>query len=177
MRLVRLLDRGITALVTVVLVCSFAVMLALAAGQVVLRQVFHGNLPWGDLAARHLVIWVGFFGAYLASRRGQHFHIGFLARLTPPRAVPWLHAVVNLFAAAVCAFLVAAGWTFITVGLDPHATLFLGIRQAQAALIVPIGFLLMALQFVLRAVQDVSKGIRGEAEEEPAPVEAGEGPA
>jgi TRAP-type C4-dicarboxylate transport system permease small subunit len=174
MRIVRLIDRGITTVVTAALVFSFAVMLALAAGQVVLRQAFHGNLPWGDLAARHLVIWVGFFGAYLASRRGQHFHIGFLARLAPPRAVPWLRAVVDLFAAVICAFLVAAGWTFITVGLDPHATLFLGIRQAQAALIVPIGFLLMTLQFILRAVQDMAKGIRGELEEPEAPAGAGE---
>jgi TRAP-type C4-dicarboxylate transport system permease small subunit len=174
MRIVRLIDRGITTLVTAALVFSFAVMLALAAGQVVLRQAFHGNLPWGDLAARHLVIWVGFFGAYLASRRAQHFHIGFLARLAGPRTLPWLHAVVDLFAAVICAFLVSAGWTFITVGLDPHATLFLGIRQAQAALIVPIGFLLMTVQFVLRTIQGVAKGLRGEAEEVPAPTDAGE---
>jgi len=168
MRIVRLIDRGLSALVTVLLVCSFTVMLALAASQVVLRQVLHANLPWGDLAARHLVIWVGFFGAALASRRGQHFHIGFIARLLGPKSQPWFHAAADIVAMGVCAVLVVASWTFVTVGLDPKATLFLGIRQATAALIVPGGFCLMAAQFVLRAIQSLEKAFRGEPEEEPA---------
>jgi len=138
-------------------------MLVLAGGQVFLRAALHTSLSWGDLAARHLVIWVGFFGAYLAGRRGQHFHIGFLARLLGPRAEPWLEAVSTLFAGVVCAFLVVAAWTFITVGLEPGATLFLGIPQASAALIVPAGFLLMAVQFVLRAAQSVGEAVAGTA--------------
>lgn len=168
MKIVRAIDRGIAALVTVLLVLAFTLMLALAASQVVLRQALHATLLWGDLAARQLVVWVGFLGAAVASRRGGHFHIGFLARWIPPRARPWLHAAVDLAAAAVCAVLVRAGWTFVTVGLDPGAVLFLGIRQATAALIVPGGFALMALQFVLRAVESLDKGVRGEPDEEPA---------
>jgi TRAP-type C4-dicarboxylate transport system permease small subunit len=165
MRIVRLIDRALTALVTAILVGSFALMLTLAAGQVVLRQVWHTSLSWGDLAARHLVLWVGFFGAYLATRRGQHFHIGFLARLLGLRAKPWLAAASALFAAVTCVFLVAAGETFVTVGLDPQAVLFLGIHQATAALIVPAGFGLMALQFLLRAVLSTAEGITGAAAE------------
>jgi TRAP-type C4-dicarboxylate transport system permease small subunit len=168
MKIVRLIDRGLSTLVTVLLVCSFSLMLALAAAQVVLRQVLHANLSWGDLAARHLVIWVGFFGAALASRRGQHFHIGFIARLLGPRSRPWLHAASDLVAVGVCAVLVGASWTFVTVGLDPKATLFLGIRQTTAALIVPGGFGLMGVQFALRVIQSLGKALRGEPEEEPA---------
>jgi len=168
MRIVRLIDRGLSALVTVLLVCSFTLMLALAASQVVLRQVLHTSLLWGDLAARHLVVWVGFFGASLASRRGQHFHIGFLARLLGPKSQPWFHAATDIVAVGVCAVLVGASWTFVTVGLDAEAPLFLGIRQTTAALIVPGGFCLMAAQFVLRAIQSLGKAFRGEPVEEPA---------
>lgn len=161
MRVVRLFDRVLTWLVTAVLVVSFGVMLALAAGQVLLRQVFHTSLAWGDLAARHLVIWVGFFGAFLASRREQHFHIGFLSRLAGPRSRPWLSAVSALFAALVCLALAEAGRTFVVVGLDPQAVLVLGIRQASVALIVPVGFLLTGVQFVLRAIQSVGEAVAG----------------
>ena len=141
-------------------------MLGLAAAQVLLREILHSNILWGDMAARHLVIWVGFFGAYLATRRERHFHIGFLARLLGPRSRPWFHAVSSLFAAVICGFLVAAGWTFVSVGLDPRAVLFLGIPQRTAALIVPVGFLLMAVQFCLRTVQNLARAVRGEPEEE-----------
>jgi TRAP-type C4-dicarboxylate transport system permease small subunit len=168
MNIVRAIDRGITVLVTLLLVFAFTLMLALAASQVVLRQALHATLLWGDLAARQLVVWVGFLGAALASRKGGHFHIGFLARLVPPRVRPWLHAAADLAAAAVCVFLVRAGWTFVTVGLDPAAILFLGIHQATAALIIPGGFALMAVQFVLRAVESLGKGLRGHPDEEPA---------
>jgi TRAP-type C4-dicarboxylate transport system permease small subunit len=165
MKLVRLIDRSLTVLVSVALVCSFMVMLGLAAAQVLLREVVHANILWGDMATRHLVIWVGFFGAFLASRSGRHFSIGFLSRFLGPKSRPWFAAVSDLFAAVICAFLVAAGWTFVTVGLDPRSVLFLGIRQTAAAMIVPAGFLLMALQFTLRAVQDLGAAVRGTPEE------------
>jgi TRAP-type C4-dicarboxylate transport system permease small subunit len=165
MKIIGLIDRGLTALVSVLLVLSFTLMLGLAVVQVLLREIVHATIAWGDLAARHLVIWVGFFGAFLASRRGRHFHIGFLTRLLGPRSRPWFTVVADLFAALVCGFLVVAGWTFITVGLDPKAVLFLGIRQATAALIVPVGFGLMTLQFIIRLIQGLEKAIRGEPEE------------
>ena len=160
MKLVRLIDLGLTTLVRVLLICSFTIMLGLAVAQVLLREIIHANILWGDMAARYLVIWVGFFGAYLAGRGGRHFHVGFLSRFLGPRLRPWLSVVSDLFAAAICVFLVGAGWTFVTVGLDPHAELFLGIRQTAAAMIVPSGFLLMALQFVLRMVQNTAKAVR-----------------
>jgi TRAP-type C4-dicarboxylate transport system permease small subunit len=166
MKLIRLIDRGLTTLVTVLLVCSFTIMLGLAVVQVLLREIVHTNILWGDMAARHLVIWVGFFGAYLASRNGRHFHVGFLSRFLGPGLRPWFAVVSDLFAAVICAFLVAAGWTFVTVGLDPHAVLFLGIRQTAAAMIVPTGFLLMALQFALRTIQGLVKAIRPRPAEE-----------
>ena len=167
MKLIRLVDRGLTMLVTVLLVSSFTLMLGLAVTQVLLREIVHTNILWGDMAARHLVIWVGFFGAFLASRGQRHFNIGFLSRFLGPKSRPWFTVVSDIFAAVVCAFLVAAGWTFVTVGLDPHAVLFLGIRQTAAAMIVPSGFLLMALQFTLRAIQGLATALRREAAEEP----------
>lgn len=168
MKALRAVDRGVQALVTLLLVCSFTLMLALAVSQVLLRQVIHASLLWGDQAARQLVVWVGFLGAALASRRGGHFHIGFLARFAGPRVRPWLHAAVDLAAVAVCVVLVRAAWTFVFVGLDPTAVLFLGIRQTTAALIVPVGFALMALQFLLRCIESLGRGIRGQPDEEPA---------
>jgi TRAP-type C4-dicarboxylate transport system permease small subunit len=166
MKIIGVIDRGLTTLVTVLLVGSFSLMLGLAVAQVLLREIIHATISWGDLAARHLVIWVGFFGAFLAGRGERHFHIGFLARFLGPRWRSWLNVVADLFAALVCAFLVAAGWTFVTVGLDPGAILFLGIRQTGAAMIVPVGFGLMTLQFIIRTIQNAAKAIRGEPEEE-----------
>jgi TRAP-type C4-dicarboxylate transport system permease small subunit len=158
---IRLIDRALTAIVTVVLICAFSFMLGLAVLQVFLRGTLHTGIPWGDVAARQLVIWVGFFGAYLATRSDKHFHIDILARFLAPRLRLWASALSDLFAALICLFLVAASRTFVSVGLDASATLFLGIPQTAAASIVPAGFALIAVQFVLRAIDGLATAVRG----------------
>ena len=140
-------------------------MLALSVLQLLLRGTLHTSISWGDVAARQLVIWVGFFGAYIATRGGKHFHIDVLTRLFPPRARLWINSVTDLFTAVVCFFLVRAGATFVSAGLDPHATLFLGIPQTAAAMIVPAGFALITLQLLFRTLESVRKALGGAAPE------------
>jgi TRAP-type C4-dicarboxylate transport system permease small subunit len=158
---IRLIDRALTAIVTVLLICAFSVMLGLAVLQVFLRGTLHTGIVWGDVAARQLVIWVGFFGAYLATRSDKHFHIDALTRFLGPRPRLWFSAFSDLFAALICFFLVIASWTFVAVGLDADATLFLGIPQTAAASIVPAGFGLITVQFLLRTIDGLTAAIRG----------------
>jgi len=160
-KVIRLIDRLLTTAVTAVLICSFSVMLGVAFLQVFLRDTFHTGIPWGDVAARQLVIWVGFFGAYLATRSDKHFRIDVLTRFLGPRLRLWFNALSDIFAALICLFLVIASRTFVAVGLDPAATLFLGIPQTAAAAIVPAGFGLITVQFLLRTIEALDTAIRG----------------
>jgi TRAP-type C4-dicarboxylate transport system permease small subunit len=161
MRAIRGIDRVVTAIVSILLTSTFSLMLGLAVLQLFLRGTLHASILWGDVVARHLVIWVGFFGAFLATRGERHFHVDVLTRFVGPRLRLWFNALCNLFAAVVCVFLVNASWTFITVGLDGKAILFLGIPHTAAAAIVPAGFGLIALQFVLRTIASTAAALRG----------------
>jgi len=161
MSVLRMFDRALTGLTTALLVITFSVMLGLAATQVVLRALFHTGILWGDVAARHLVLWVGFFGAFLATQGDKHFHIDILTRFLSPRARLWFAGFSDFFAAVICAFLVRASWTFVSVGMDPDAILFLHIPQAWAAMIVPAGFGLITVQFLLRTVESIRLAFRG----------------
>jgi TRAP-type C4-dicarboxylate transport system permease small subunit len=165
MNIVRTADRLLTGLVNALLVIAFALMLGLAALQVLLRGVFHGGLLWGDVAARNLVIWVGFFGAFLATRENKHFHIDVLTRFLAPRIRLWFNAFSDLFAATVCYFLLQASLTFVNVGIDPEATAFLQIPQVVIAMIVPVGFGLIGLQFLIRMIFSSANAVRGESPE------------
>ena len=166
MKYLRLADRGLTAAVSALLVLSFAVMLGLAALQVILRGVFQTGLLWGDVAARQLVMWVGFFGAYLASRENRHFRIDVLTRFLPDRARLWFSAVSDLFAAVICYFLLRASLTFVDVGIDPDAIAFLHIPQRWIAMIIPAGFALVMVQFLVRMGVSVENALRGTVPEE-----------
>ncbi len=161
MKLLRAFDRGLTAVLDGVLVAAFAVMLLLAALQVFLRFFFNSGIVWGDVASRHLVIWVGFFGAYLAARGEKHFQIDALVRLFPERLRLWCKVLTDLFAVAVCFYLVKAALTFVSVGIDPETVVFLGIREKFLASIVPVGFGLVGIQFLLRAIESFASAVRG----------------
>ncbi len=160
MKILRVFDRALTTVVTALLILTFAIMLGLAAVQVFLRGVLHGGLLWGDVAARHLVIWVGFFGAFLATRGDKHFRIDVLTRFLNPRLRLWFNVFSDLFAALICYLLLSASLTFVNVGLDPESTVFLGIPQKDVACIVPLGFGLIMVQFVIRMVFSIAEALR-----------------
>jgi TRAP-type C4-dicarboxylate transport system permease small subunit len=155
------LERVLATAAASLLICAFALMLGIAALQLFLRAAFRSSIPWGDIAARQLVIWVGFLGAFLATRGGKHFRIDVVTRLFPPRARAWVTVVTDLLGAVICVFLAKAGATFVTAGLDPHAILFLGIPQAAAAMIVPAGFALVALELLLRSLRGAARAAGG----------------
>jgi TRAP-type C4-dicarboxylate transport system permease small subunit len=161
MKFLRVFDRTLTTVVTAFLVLAFAIMLGLAALQVFLRFSFHTGILWGDIAARNLVIWVGFFGAYLATRENKHFRVDVLTRLLPPRIRYWLFAFTDFFAAVISYFLLRASLTFVHIALDPGAVAFLGIPQTVIASIVPMGFGLIVLQFLIRTVESIVAAVRG----------------
>lgn len=167
MNILRSADRALTFIVGALLILTFAVMLGLAGVQVLLRGVLHTGILWGDVAARHLVIWVGFFGAFLATRGDKHFRIDVLTRFLNPRHRLWFNAFSDLFAAVICYLLLRASLTFVNVGLDSESTVFLGIPQTVVAFIVPIGFGLIMVQFLIHMVfriGEAHRGLRAEGE-------------
>jgi TRAP-type C4-dicarboxylate transport system permease small subunit len=168
MSVLRGLDRVLTKAVTWLLMFFFVMMLGIAALQVLLRLFLHTGIPWGDIAARHMVLWVGFFGAYMATREDKHFHIDILTRFLHPKLKAWFAAFSDLFAIVICYFMLQASLTFVEVGMDADSMLFLQVPQRVVAIIVPLGFGLMLIQFLLRMIENIVRAVRGPEAEGPA---------
>jgi TRAP-type C4-dicarboxylate transport system permease small subunit len=168
MSVLRALDRYLTKAVTWLLLLFFVMMLGIAALQVLLRIFLHTGIIWGDIAARHMVLWVGFFGAYMATREDKHFHIDVLTRFLHPKLKAWFGAFSDLFAIVICYIMMQAGLTFVEVGMDADSMLFLQVPQRAAAMIVPLGFGLIMVQFIFRMIENVVRGVRGPEAEGPA---------
>lgn len=168
MSVLRAIDRILTRTVTWLLMLFFVLMLGIAALQVLLRLFLHTGIIWGDIAARHMVLWVGFFGAYMATREDKHFHIDVLTRFLSPKLKAWFSAFSNLFAIVICYLMLQASLTFIEVGMDADSMLFLQVPQRGAAIIVPAGFGLIMIQFLLRMIENIVRAVRAPAPEGPA---------
>ncbi|HUI64093.1 MAG TPA: TRAP transporter small permease subunit [Bacteroidota bacterium] len=160
MKHLRMLDRALSGAITALLVLFFVAMLSIAALQVILRLFFHTGILWGDIAARHMVLWVGFFGAYMATREDKHFHIDMLTRFLHVRLRAYFSAFSDLFAVFICYLLFRASLTFIYEGMDADEMLFMQVSQRAAAIIVPAGFALIMLQFLIRMIENVARALR-----------------
>ena len=146
----RLTDRILTGFVSAVLVTLFLVMFGLAVVQVFLRYVFNSGIPWADILARNLVLWVGILGAFLAVKEDKHFQIDVLTRFLSTRYQVWYRGVSYIFAAVICYFLGYASVTML--GQDMANKTFLNIPIVAVEIIIPVGFYLMMVQFVLRTI-------------------------
>ncbi|MGI6066748.1 MAG: TRAP transporter small permease [Bacillota bacterium] len=66
-----------------VLVAGFAIIIAVAFFQVVMRTVFNSSLTWSEELIRYVYIWLCWAGVSLTERRGEHIQLTFLVDLFP----------------------------------------------------------------------------------------------
>ncbi|HBL18646.1 MAG TPA: hypothetical protein DD417_18275 [Elusimicrobia bacterium] len=147
------------------LIALVVVMVALSFLQVVLRSFFSAGLLWGDTFLRSLVLWVGFLGAALAAAEDRQFSMDALLRLLNGRTRAVVELVVHSFTAAVCWFLILASWSFFLGEFESGGTLFsIGAHEVPAwpfETILPLGFALLLLHYVLKAVLAVHAAVTG----------------
>ena len=153
MKLLRALDRWLTKGETVLLVLFLGAMLVLAFTQVVLRNAFNSGLLWGDTVVRHIVLWVGFLGAAVATSGDGHIAIDALTKFISPRVKAGVRVLTNLFAAVVCWYLAQGSYQFLTSEAEAGSTFVLDIPVWVGALVVPIGYLLIAFHFLVRLLE------------------------
>ncbi len=117
--------------------------------QVVLRNVAQIGLPWIDHLLRHLVLYVALFGAILACRPGRHIRLDVVGALAPAASAR-LGRLFDFMAAVVCALFAFAAARFWLVELSsaPPGTRWIAVLPV----ILPAGFGLLALAFLLRAI-------------------------
>ena len=113
MKILKSIDSALNKIEGAVLIFLLLVMLFMAFGQVVLRNVFTGGIVWGDILLRHLVLWIGFLGAALATSGERHINIDILTRYLSERLKRVVATLSNVFAAVVCFLLFKASLTFI----------------------------------------------------------------
>ncbi len=135
------------------LVTLILVMVLLAFLQVLLRNLTGQGILWGDPLLRHLVLWVGFIGASLATRSEKHINMDVFGRLLSHRNKLIAQIIINLFAVAVTWALTNASWNFVLEEKEFGDTLFNNIPVWYFQIIIPFGFLLMMLRFIFITIE------------------------
>lgn len=130
----------------------FSVLLLLGASltQIVARNLFHSGFPLADPLTRHLVLYIAFLGAALAVTQDRHIKIDIAGYWLTPHARARLYRPFCLLAALVCAVFFSAAVRFFHEAWQAAAP---NERWVMAmAVILPVGYLLLVMHFLLQAM-------------------------
>ena len=165
MSLLQRIDAILNTIEHALLVLLLALMVVLAFAQVALRNVFSTGIFWADVLLRHLVLWLGFLGALLAASDERHIHIDALRHLMPERLRRVADVVTHLFAAFVCFLFMQASWSFVQNEIAVKRMATDEIPPWVAEIIIPIGFGLLVVHFIIRSVLRAGDATRKEPAE------------
>ncbi|HSH30323.1 MAG TPA: TRAP transporter small permease subunit [Thiohalobacter sp.] len=126
---------------------SLLLLVLLTLGQIIARNFFDTGLPAADSLTRHLVLYVTFFGAALAADGDRHIKIDVVCAWL---ASPWrgrLFRPLQALGALICLLLFQAALRFWRDEWRYAADYERW--QALLNLIIPVGFGLLCLHFLL----------------------------
>jgi len=161
MKILNAINHWISRFEEWILVAVVMFMVSLAFLQVVLRNFFDMGLLWGDILLRHLVLWVGFIGASIATKEGKHINIDLLNRIFKGRWIHGVKIITDLFSAFISFYLTYAAYRFVLDEKEFGTTIFNDIPSWPFQIIIPIGFLLMGIRFVITGLNTYSDDLRG----------------
>jgi len=135
-------------------------MIGMALLKIVLRYFFHTGILWNDVMLQHFTLWLAFLGAALATSDKRHISIDVLTQLLPPRLVQLTAIIIQVISLVVICILAHASLEFLRHEQMGSATLVGSIPMWWAKIIIPLGFILIALHFAIHIVIDIGGQIK-----------------
>ena len=145
-----------------VLVVLLSVMILVGAAQILLRNFFDMGLAWGDQSLRILVLWVGLMGAVAASRENKHINIDVLLRFLSRRGRAMSQVAVGLFTTFVCGVVAFYAGRFVYLDYEAGAKVFGNLPVWIVEIILPVGFALIAIQYMIFSLAQLKDFMVGE---------------
>lgn len=175
-------DHALAKLEEALLALLLISMVAVASVEVLLRNIWDTGIDWSGGLLKNLTVLVGLLGAAVATSEGRHLNIDVVGRALRGRLRFFVRTVIGLFAIYVCVQLTRGGWTTFKVNFDAWLSnvppgwgagkwlrqeLSEGtFRQWTSQVLLPFGFGLIAIHFVLRVARDLISLATGESWEQ-----------
>jgi len=150
MKTIGLLEKYLEKFEGFLIVLFLSLMIVFSFLQVILRNFFDFALSWADVFTKNLVLWVGFIGAALATKEERHINIEVIAKFLPSKIKSISKIIINSVAVFISLLLLRASYLFIVVEKESERVAFLSIPMWVTKIIIPVGFLLITIHFILK---------------------------
>src|SRR5262249_21360859 len=123
-------------------------MCLLPVAEMVLRRVRGSGIPGSSVYVQHLTLWLGFWGAVLATGTGKHLGLA-TTNLLPPGRVRTIVLVYGSIVSATTTLVLAyASYGVVNANRASTSTLAGGIPEWWSECIVPVAIAAMAIRFI-----------------------------
>lgn len=131
------------AVISLLLIALFPVV------EVVLR-IFKTGIHSSSEYVKHLVIWITFLGAMISSRERRHLSLSACIELVRQPYKDWIESLTAALATTISLCLAWGSFSFVGIGFTPGQKV--GIIPLQILMyVMPLGFMVIALRFILQA--------------------------
>ncbi|MFH1728234.1 MAG: TRAP transporter small permease [Pseudomonadota bacterium] len=158
MKLIRYINEKIVKLEIGVLVAITMFMIISSFVQVVLRTFFNTGFEAADIINRHLVLWIGFIGASLATHNEKHINVDLFSVFISKKHKKIAKVITSLFAIAICIILAKAGIDFVKSEIEFSMPIIGNIKPFYFELIIPFGYIVIAARFLLNLIENLLPG-------------------
>ncbi|MFT7688961.1 MAG: TRAP-type C4-dicarboxylate transport system permease small subunit [Candidatus Azotimanducaceae bacterium] len=133
------------------LVGALLSMLLMAVLQIVLRNFFDAGIFWAESFLRILVLWVAMLGAMVATREANHISIDAFSRYLQPGVKKLVEFFTRIFSAVICFLVAYYSIEFVGYEYEDETIAFADVPTWLCQSIIPFGFLVMGVRFVINA--------------------------
>lgn len=147
MRILRAIDRVVTAVIRTAIFVLLSGMLLIAVLQVLTRYVFSFSFTWSEELLRLAMLWAAFLAASLGVRESKHIGLDLVINLVPEALRQRIRIVIRclvLILLGVFCFLIAKLTIFMADMVSP----ILQISKAIWYLSLLLGFVFMIFYYI-----------------------------
>jgi tripartite ATP-independent transporter DctM subunit len=128
---------------------SLFVLTAIPAIEAILRNFFHSGIPDAPGILAYMLLVLGLASGMITAKYEDHLSIALVQNFSGDRAKTSLKALTNCIASFVATVIAWSSLSFIRIGLIGRKVGF--IPDKVFALVLPVGYGVMALRFALKA--------------------------
>ena len=147
--IVNKMEKALSALEDALLLILLFGILAVAISQIILRNGFSTSLSWSDASLKMAVLWLTLVGSVVAARENRHLSIDVFSKFLTGKFKRYLDAVIQLISCIICLLLMYYAVQFVKLTYEFEDLFLSRYPLWWIQLILPFGFGLMSLRFLL----------------------------
>jgi len=147
--------RALSAVEDSLLVFILVAVIVMAAAQILLRNVLGVGVSDMDSLARLMVLWLGMFGAIVASRKKKHINVDVLSPRLPKKARSLVSIGMDIFTAGISLVIAIFSTSLFVIEWESGVTVFASVPSWLAVAILPVSFGLIFFHYLLHIIDGI----------------------